>query len=70
MSNKRVIKALRILRDEAPQYFEDVIMADCPSDVGLPADYRKWCGMAEPSTEVIFDYCKKCWKSAMGEMDV
>lgn len=67
MSGKRVVKALRILRDECPQYFNDVIKSDCPSDLGLPADYRKWCGMADLETEFVFDYCEKCWANAMRE---
>lgn len=67
MCNQRIIKALKIIREEAPEYFADVITADCPCDVGLPADYRKWCGMADTSTEFVFDYCRKCWANALGE---
>ena len=64
MSGKRVVKALRILRDEVPGYYADILTTDCPSDLGLPAAYRKWCGMEE-NGEVTFEFCAKCWQAAM-----
>ena len=69
MRKKKVIEALRMLQDEVPEYFEDVIMADCPCDLGLPAKYRARCGMADTSTEFMFDYCRKCWMNAMGKSE-
>ena len=64
---KRIIEALQILRKEAPRYFDDILTTDCPSDLGLPAEFRKWCGMEEGG-EICFDYCAKCWQAAMKEV--
>ena len=69
MNRKRLVKALKVVRDEVPQYFEEAIMSDCPCDLGLPASMRKWCGMEETKFEPTMEYCWKCWVDALGEDD-
>lgn len=69
--SKKVIDALKVIKAEIPEYFEDSIMSDCPCDLGLPAKYRKWCGM-EPTIgdmkeEFTSEYCERCWAFALGE---
>ena len=65
---KKIIEALKILRRECPAYFNDVLMADCPSDLGLPAEYVTWCGKDGDGTDFVFDYCERCWNEAMKEV--
>ena len=67
MSNQKVIQALKMLREEIPGYVEEAIMGDCPSDLGLPAPFRKLCGMDNTGAEFTSEYCERCWKEAMGE---
>jgi hypothetical protein len=71
VGNKRVIEALKVIKAEIPDYFKDSIMSDCPCDLGLPANFRKWCGM-EPSLDSVkeeftSEYCERCWSAALGE---
>lgn len=67
MSKQSVITALRVLRHDAPEYFNDAIMGDCPCDLGLPATYRKWCGMENIDDGFTSEYCKRCWSEALGD---
>ena len=69
MNRKRVIEALKILREEVPQYFEAVIKGDCPCDLGLPASMRKWCGMENTENGLTLDHCDKCWDDAMEDKE-
>ena len=69
MNRKRLVDALKVIRDEAPQYFEEAIMGDCPCDLGLPASMRKWCGMEETNFEFTSEHCSKCWAAALGDDD-
>ena len=69
--SKRVIDALKVIKEELPGYFKESIMTDCPSDLDLSAKYRKWCGM-EPSLDgtkedFTSEYCERCWASALGD---
>ena len=65
MSKKRVIEALKILKEEVPEYFGDVITSDCPSDLGLRAMFKKWCGIEDVNAEFTSEYCKRCWLEAL-----
>ena len=69
MNRKRVIQAIKILQEEVPGYVEEVIMGDCPCDLGLPASMWKWCGMEETTSEFTSEHCGKCWAEALGEND-
>jgi len=73
VNKKRVIQAIKILQEEVPGYVEEAIMGDCPCDLGLPAKFRKWCGM-EPTMGDVKDeftpeFCERCWAEALGEND-
>ena len=63
---ERIRNALRTLKEDAPEYYA-TIMGDCPSDLGLHAQYRKWCGMESATAEFTSEYCDKCWRKALGE---
>ena len=69
VANIRVIKALQILRQEVPDYFNDAILSDCPSDLGLPAKYRKMCGMESTTFEFSSEFCQRCWDAALEDKD-
>jgi len=62
---ERIIDALMILKKDAPEFFVEEIMGCCPSDLGLPAENRRMCGMDDVSSEFTSEYCDRCWKIAM-----
>ena len=67
VNSKRVIDALKVIKEEIPDYFAESIMSDCPSDLGLPAKYRKMCGMDSTTFEFTSEHCDRCWRLALGE---
>jgi len=69
VNRKRVIQAIKILREEVPGYVEEAIMGDCPCDLGLPAKFRKMCGMESTSFEFSPEYCEQCWSEALEEKE-
>ena len=62
MCNHRIIKALKIIREEAPEYFEARISGrDCPSDWDLPES------CPHVSNNATAQNCRNCWENALGE---
>lgn len=67
MSNARIINALKVIQEEAPDYFDGIITGDCPSDLGLLAINRDRCGMEDTTSEFTSEYCTECWRMALGD---
>ena len=62
MSAEKIKKALKALREAAPQYFEDRISdRDCPSDW----DLQESCRHVDESAEA--HNCRECWRLALEE---
>jgi len=67
MSKKdRVVKALRILQIDAPEFFDAIINGDCPHNAGLESAKEEDCGFNDTEHAFVMGYCEECWRLAMG----
>jgi hypothetical protein len=62
---QRIIKALGILREDAPEVYDSIINGDCPHEAGLKEPNAGKCGFNEVDSAFVMGFCEECWRLAL-----